>query len=155
MGILLHYDGSASDAGAVQWLTKDPRCNVSYNWLILDSGSLVVIAPEDARAWHAGVCRSSDRRLPYTDANSAFYGITLAARPGEVVTQAAKATLLDLCRRLFAKHHWPVSESFRIVGHASEAWPRGRKVDPEGPDPARPVLSTIEMRCLVGLESSV
>ena len=30
IGIMLHYDGSGSDRGAVQWFA-DERCKVSYN----------------------------------------------------------------------------------------------------------------------------
>ena len=71
-GCMIHYDGSGSDLGAVQWFA-DPRCKVSYNLLGLDDGSYVRIAPDHARAWHAGRCRPSDPdRLHYGDANSAF-----------------------------------------------------------------------------------
>lgn len=150
-GILLHYDASASDAGAVAWLTKDPRCAVSYNKLILDDGRVVEIAPEEARAWHAGVCRPSDpKRLSYADANSAFYGLSIAATVGDVATPAAKRSLAEVCHRLFLKHGWdPLRDSWRITGHRAEAWPRGRKVDPEGPNLLKPVLSVEEIRALV------
>lgn len=140
LGVMLHYDASASDEGSLAWL-RDPRIRVSYNWLILDNGSQHTIAPIDARAWHAGVCRSSDPvRLPYKDANSAFYGISLAARPPDVATEAAKDAMARLVVSLFARHGWPLSEVWRIVGHGTEAWPRGRKIDPVGPDPRHPVL---------------
>lgn len=129
-GIMLHYDGSASDAGAVAWLTKDPRCAVSYTSLVTDDGQVVPIAPLDARAWHAGVCHPSMPDLmPYTDANSAFYGVSLAARAGDVVTTAQYTALVRHCVRLFHEHDWPVTELWRITDHAVEAWPRGRKVD--------------------------
>lgn len=143
-GVLLHYDGSASDEGAAGWLFSDP--GVSYNWLILDNGAQHAIAPIDARAWHAGVCRSSDPRLEYSDANSAFYGIALAARPPDVATQAARDAIARLVVSLFARHGWPRWETWRIVGHGSEAWPRGRKQDPIGPDPLNPVLDPAWIR---------
>lgn len=149
LGVLLHYDDSASDAGAVEWLLQDPRCRVSYNWLVLDSGQLVTVAPEDARAWHAGVCRPSIPALTYHDANSAFYGIAWAGRAGEEVTPAALTAIVALIRRLFQKHHWPTTETWRITGHGAEAWPRGRKIDPTGPNPHRPVLSVPLVQCLV------
>src|SRR5262245_2136016 len=64
-GVMLHYDDSSSDAGAVAWFT-DPECQVSYNYLVLDDGSYVPIVPEGKRAWHAGVCKTSNSaRLPY------------------------------------------------------------------------------------------
>lgn len=146
---MLHYDASSSDRGAVQWLTQDPRCRVSYNFLVLDDGKVVGVAPPDARAWHAGVCKPSDPRLIYADANSAFYGVSIAATAGERATPLAKESVADLCRALFARHGWDYSAVWRIVGHASEAWPRGRKVDPEGPDPLHPVMSVAEIRGMV------
>ncbi len=146
LGVMLHYDASASDAGAVDWLTKDPRCRVSYNWLVLDDGTLVEVAPEDKRAWHAGVCRPSRPQLPYKDANSAFYGIAWAGTDGEQCPAAALVSIIDLCVRLFNKHHWPLTDTWRIVGHEEEAWPRGRKVDPTGSKPKRWVLDTVLVR---------
>lgn len=149
-GILVHYDASASDAGALAWLRDDPRCRVSYNWLILDDASQHTIAPLDARAWHAGVCRPSDARLGYRDANSAFYGIAIAATDGEVATEAQREWVARLCVPLFRRHGWSRQEDlWRIVGHNTEAYPRGRKHDPVGSNPARPVLSVADIRNLV------
>lgn len=146
MGVMLHYDASTSDKGAVEWLLHDPRCKVSYNYLVLDNGQIVTIAPADARAWHAGICRPSEPRLNYRDANSALWGISIAATVGEVATKEAKEAIADLTRILFINQHWPLTDTWRIVGHSSEAWPRGRKIDPVGPNPAKPVLSVEEMR---------
>jgi hypothetical protein len=146
VGVMLHYDGSTSDRGAVNWLLHDPRCHVSYNWLVLDHGALVPIAPSGSRAWHAGVCKPS-LGLVYKDANSAFYGLSLAATVGETATEDAKATIAKHCLTLFRHHGWePATDGWRIVSHASEAWPRGRKIDPVGPDQLHPVLSVEEIR---------
>jgi len=154
IGVMLHYDGSASDAGAVAWLTRDPRCKVSYNWLVLDDGQLVGVAPADARAWHAGVCRASAELLVYRDANSAFYGIAVAATAGQRATPAQSATVTRLVRSLFRSHGWDLhADSWRLVGHESEAWPRGRKHDPTGPDPAHPVLAVDLVRGALPLAS--
>jgi len=143
---MLHYDASASDAGAVYWLTKDPACKVSYNWLVLDDGKVVEVAPADKRAWHAGRCRSSDPRLAYTDANSAFYGIAIAAKAGDPVSSAQFGTTLRLVLDCFKREKWPLLDNWRLTSHHSEAWPRGRKVDVVGPDPKHPVLDIEEMR---------
>jgi N-acetyl-anhydromuramyl-L-alanine amidase AmpD len=152
---MLHYDASSSDAGAVQWLRHDPRAKVSYNWLVLDSGNIIEIAPHDKRAWHAGCCRSDDARLKYQDANSAFYGISLAATVGDVATREAKRSIADLCITLFGNEGWAFTEVWRIVSHRTQAvycsghakaGRRGRKNDPEGPDLAHPVLNTNEIR---------
>lgn len=140
-GIMLHYDASSSDAGGIAWL-KDPKCLVSYNWAVRDDGTVVEIAPEDARAYHAGVCKPSGDLL-YTDANSAFYGIALTATSGDVATDAAKEAVVTLCKRLYQKHGW--TEPWRITGHSKEAWPRGRKADPEGQGKV-PVLDVSEIQ---------
>jgi N-acetyl-anhydromuramyl-L-alanine amidase AmpD len=141
VGIMLHYDASASDKGAVAWLTKDPRCTVSYTKLVLDDGLVVDIAPDDARAWHAGDCRPSRDELRYRDANSAFYGIALAARHGDRCTPEAFDAVAQLCTGYMRAHGW--TEDWRITTHKAEAWPRGRKVDPDG------VLDVAEVRAAV------
>ena len=131
-GVMLHYDESGNDDGAVEWLLFDPRCKVSYNWLILDDGTVRDVAPVEARAWHAGVCRPSEGAPHYKDANSAFYGIAVAAKHTQVATPAQFAMVVTLCRTLFSKHGWPLTDTYRIVSHRTEAWPRGRKDDPDG-----------------------
>ncbi|HEY4100086.1 MAG TPA: N-acetylmuramoyl-L-alanine amidase [Gemmatimonadales bacterium] len=148
VGIMLHYDDSGSDAGALEWLTKDPRCEVSYNVLVLDDGQAYEIAPLEQRAWHAGVCHPSDSaRLSYQDANSAFYGIAIAAKDGETAKLLQFRSVVELCRQLAAQHAWDLAkEPWRITGHADEAWPRGRKIDPTGSNPLRPVLSLEAVR---------
>lgn len=148
VGVMLHYDASKSDQGALAWLTKDPRCPVSYHVLVTDDGQAWRIAPLDKRAYHAGTCVSSDKaRLPYRDANSAFYGVSIAATDGETATPAQFAGVVQVCRDLAAREGWDLAvESWRIVGHSSEAWPRGRKTDPEGSNPAKPVLSVTAVR---------
>lgn len=146
VGIMLHYDASASDAGSLSWL-RNPASGVSYNWLVTDDGEVHEFAPRDKRAWHAGKCRPSHGTPHYVDANSAFYGISVSATAGERATTEQKASIVLLCYQLFAYHGWSVcSANSRIVGHNTEAWPRGRKVDPEGPDPSNPVLSVAEIR---------
>lgn len=151
VGVMLHYDASRSDTGAVAWLTRDPACKVSYHWLVTDDGEAHIIAPHGRRAWHAGVCRSSDpARLPYRDANSAFYGLAIAATAGDEASDEQLARVLQLVRDCFVRQRWPMSETWRVVGHSTEAWPRGRKTDPEGPDPLHPVLDVALVRRLIG-----
>lgn len=154
VGILLHYDDSSSDTGALGWLTKDPRCGVSYNVLVEDDGIAYQIAPLTARAWHAGVCYPSDPAHPYVDANSAFYGVAVSARDGEVVTPLQMLGVVRICRELAARHNWDLAmEPWRITGHDREAatlvngiWKRGRKIDPTGSNKDRPVLSVEAVR---------
>ena len=143
VGVMLHYDASRSDAGAVEWLGH-PDCRVSYNWLVLDDGTVAEIAPADRRGWHAGKCRPRSDGPQYKDANSAFYGVSAAhsGSPGEPITEKQLTAIAKLVARLFGVHGWtlPVDRQ-RIVSHSSEAWPRGRKTDPEGGDKSRPILT--------------
>jgi len=132
VGVMLHYDASGSDSGAVAWLTRDPRCRVSYNNLILDDGVNVIVAPSNARAWHAGVCKPSDNVPHYLDANSAFYGLSIAAKKGDSITLPQfDAVVTQICQ-WFDEEGWFYSDAHRITSHHLEAWPRGRKVDIEG-----------------------
>lgn len=155
LGVMLHYDDSASDPGAVEWLTRDPRCRVSYNWLVLDDGTVVEIAPANARAWHAGVCRPSDpQRLRYRDANSAFYGIAIAASGRDTATAAQFDAVQRLVVDLFRRHGWSFAEPWRVTTHRREAWPRGRKIDIEGPNPASPVFPVARLRATLVSEAA-
>jgi N-acetyl-anhydromuramyl-L-alanine amidase AmpD len=131
VGIMLHFDASANDAGAVDWLLRHPDCKVSYNRLVLDDGTEVVIAPDTARAWHAGSCKASDGVLGYTDANSAFYGLAFAARGGDTVTSQQLATAAAIAAMWMFQNGWTDVER-HITDHAAEAWPRGRKTDIRG-----------------------
>lgn len=166
-GILLHFDGSGNDRASVNWLF-DERCRVSYNWIVLDDGALIKIAPIDARAYHAGHCAFGNPESPfmekYVDANSAFYGIAIAATVGDKVTPAQLATVVTECAHIFHEHEWSLeNELWRIVGHNTEAWDYkhwketgedrwDRKQDPIGPDPSNPVMDTAEVRRLVAAE---
>lgn len=142
LGIMLHYSGEAKqvDSALIHWMRYGADCRVSYNWIVCDDGLEEEIAPPTARAWHAGVCRPGSAVYTYQDANSAFYGMAIATGPGAPVTQFAFRTIVRLCRQLFKQHGWDPHETWRITGHHLEAWPRGRKIDPRGPDPAHPVL---------------
>jgi N-acetylmuramoyl-L-alanine amidase len=126
-GIMLHYDASASDLGAVSWLLFNPACEVSYNWLVLDDGTVVTVAPENARAWHAGHCRPSSSRFTYRDGNSAFYGVAIAATTGEKATGEQVRMVAGIVEGLCRKHGWTAADV--LTTHADEAWPRGRKGD--------------------------
>lgn len=160
IGVMLHYDGSGTDEGAVAWF-EHPECRVSYTILVLDDGTYVRIAPDTARAWHAGYCRTSDpERLPYEDANSAFYAISAATNAARDVTPLQTLAIAELVRRWFFLERWDTKETWRIVGHSSEAifgpghpraGERGRKTDPEGADPRNPILSVDDVRSLVPL----
>lgn len=150
MGVMIHFDGSVSDAGGISWFA-DPRCGVSYQDLVTDAGEVVEIAPYDARAYHAGKCRPSDRRLPYGDANSALFGIAALTDDRYQVTALQMLAIAWRTRWYFEQEGWDPRETWRIVGHDTEAWPRGRKCDPTGPNKRNAILAIEDVRSLVPL----
>lgn len=159
IGVMLHYDESTNDTGAMAWF-KDPECKVSYDFLVLDDGRYVQLIPDEKRAWHAGACKTSNpAKLNYSDANSAFLGISVATNSKTPSTQKQYDTVVWLIKRYFAKKGWPLTDTWRIVGHDTEAiFPnngetpvhlrgkRGRKIDPTGPDKNKPILSVARVR---------
>lgn len=151
VGIMIHFDDSSSDASGLQWF-HDPACHVSYNRLYFDDGTVAQITPTmECAAWHAGVCRPSATNLPYKGANSAFYGLAIAADNDDVVTPKQLKSLAADCVAIFKYHGWSKDELYRITGHDAEAWPRGRKVDPTGTIPTKPVLRVEDLRKVVSV----
>lgn len=150
-GVTVHYT-AGTYASSVDWC-KNPASKVSYNVIIGPKGEVGRIVPWHLRAWHAGVCRTSDAaRLPYRDANSACEGVALSGGPTfGPPTEAQVERLVVLLRERFRAHGWGLDEGWRIVGHDTEAWPRGRKCDPTGPDASRPWLDLDAIRRRVAM----
>lgn len=149
-GVMTHWDGSASDLSGIAWL-QNPDMKAGYHIVVADDGSWGVLAPLHTRVWHAGKCRPSSSAPKYKDANSAFYGICILNGGREDVTQRQVLTTAWLAGRLFHREGWSMNDSHRIVTHSTEAWPRGRKIDPEGKDPLNPILSADDVRSLLPL----
>ncbi len=170
LGVMLHYDDSASDAGALAWF-KDARCRNGYTWLVLDDGEVVELADPAKRTPHAGVCRTPN-------ANSVFYGIAAATDGATPATAEQVKSIVRLCAFVGRKHGWAGSGEAGvdtawdwIRGHDAEAtwspaltraaglddargrmlWGQtGRKVDPTGVRAdGVPVLSVREVRARV------
>jgi N-acetyl-anhydromuramyl-L-alanine amidase AmpD len=159
IGVMIHFDDSGTDASALQWF-EDARCKVSYNYLVLDDGSYVVVAPEERRAWHAGYCKPSTAQLSYRDANSAFIGIAAATNDRVRATPEQHFTIAWLTREVFKRNGWDLSEGWRITGHENEAvygpahpraGQRGRKIDPTGLKPDDPIVSLARVRSYLRL----
>jgi peptidoglycan hydrolase-like protein with peptidoglycan-binding domain len=153
VGVMLHYDGSRTDAGAENWF-DDPAFKLSYNRAYTDGGRRIRLTPSIMnRAYHAGACRTDAR---VKGANSAFYGLCVTAGAGQ---QVAPAQFEAICRDTadIARHHrqrgdkgWELSAiGYWLTGHEDWAHPKGRKIDPTGPNPAKPVLSTAAARVRV------
>lgn len=145
VGVMIHFDGSASDAGGLSWF-KDPRAwNVGYHYYVLDDGSYYTLGPAGVpwseayrlRVYHAGRCRPSEKfenRAPYRDANSAFVGIATAATDRDDQAPVVELALAAISYRVLVREGLDPVETWRATGHEDEAWPRGRKHDPTGID---------------------
>lgn len=151
-----HYDASSSDAGGLGWF-KHKDCKMWYTRYYLDNGDIVSISPYDERTAHAGRCITPQ-------ANSFFYGLSLATNGITPVTAKQLASITEDTARLFRFHRSTWRDNVaRLVGHDEQAcygpehtlnrarWGKlGRKNDPTG-DPARtpnrkPVISMNDAR---------
>lgn len=153
IGCMVHYDGSGGgphgDRNGLAWFNH-PDCKGLYQVAVTDGGKWAQLAPDSARAYHAGVCRSSDpKRLPYEDGNSAFFGVAALTNEHLQVTEPQMLAIAWKIRGWFHAQGWDPEETYRIVGHDTEAWPRGRKIDPTGPNRLNPILSIEDIRYLV------
>jgi N-acetyl-anhydromuramyl-L-alanine amidase AmpD len=153
VGVMLHYDGSRTDAGAESWFDS-PQFKLSYNRAYTDNGRRIRLTPSIMnRAYHAGKCRTDSR---VTGANGAFYGLCVTAGPGQQVTPVQFEAI---CRDTadIARYHqdrgdpdWEMGNiGYWITGHEVWAHPKGRKIDPTGPNPLKPVLSMAAARARV------
>jgi N-acetylmuramoyl-L-alanine amidase len=122
--LVLHYTGMSSAEGALNWLTS-PESNVSAHYLIDEDGRIIQMAPEERRAWHAGVSRWAGE----TDINSASIGVEIH-NPGHdgdypVFGEAQMRAVEALCRDVVARHH---IKAERVLAHSDVA--PARKRDP-------------------------
>lgn len=172
-GIMIHYDASQSDEGALSWF-RSAQWKLSYHRAYTDSGRRVQILPRFAgtAAFHAGVC---DKRQGVTSANDAFYGLSITATEGDRVTDKQLNALVE-DSALIAEWHrrfnpdpelrvWWQPDNIHVwlTGHNEWAifnerdnpktpklWGKlGRKLDPVGPDPDAPVLSLVAARARI------
>lgn len=122
--LVLHYTGTRTTAEALALLTS-PAAKVSSHYLVEESGAIHALAPEERRAWHAGL--SCWRGV--TDVNAASIGIEIA-NPGHEwgyrpFPAAQMEALIPLCRDIIGRHAIPPRN---VVGHSDIA--PLRKQDP-------------------------
>ena len=122
--LLLHYTGMADAASAIRRL-RDPAAEVSSHYVVLETGRIVQLVPEAARAWHAGVSTWAGE----TDLNSLSVGIEIV-NPGHDggcpdFPAAQINAVTALCADIAAR--WSIPPQ-RVLGHSDVA--PGRKVDP-------------------------
>jgi N-acetylmuramoyl-L-alanine amidase len=122
--LVLHYTGMPSCEGAIRWLAS-PNSGVSCHYVVDTDGAITQMAPESARAWHAGV----SHWMGAEDINSCSIGIEIH-NPGhdggypdfpDSQMAAVEALCLDIAGR------WRI-EPRRVLAHSDVA-PR-RKIDP-------------------------
>jgi N-acetyl-anhydromuramyl-L-alanine amidase AmpD len=171
VGIMLHFDASRTDQGAINWF-DDSEFLLSYNRAYTDNGRRIRLTPAiENRAYHAGKCRSDSR--VHDAANSAFYGLAITAGDGQVAT-TEQFTAICVDAAVIARYHqlrgdpgWELANiDYWITGHEDWAifnskdnpsspklWGKlGRKHDPTGENPKKglpPVLDKAAVRTTV------
>ena len=149
--IVLHYTAMASCDAALDRLC-DPAAEVSAHYLILETGEVLALVPEELRAWHAGA--GGWRGLD--DINSRSIGIELANNGAAPFAQAQmlalEALLADVMARLAIGPEGLIAHSDLAPGRKADPgarfdWRRlalgGFSVWPEGHDP-RPTLDFVK-----------
>jgi N-acetylmuramoyl-L-alanine amidase len=122
--VVLHYTGMRTGSEALERMC-DPEAKVSAHYMIEEDGRIYQLAPEERRAWHAGVSFWKGER----DINSVSIGIELVNPGHELGYQdfpemqiEALIGLLDAIRG-----RWTIPNA-RILGHSDVA--PERKIDP-------------------------
>jgi N-acetylmuramoyl-L-alanine amidase len=122
--IILHYTGMPTGAEALARL-RDPAAEVSAHYMIEEDGRVFALAPEERRAWHAGVSFWKGEN----NLNGVSIGIELV-NPGHdwgyrPFPDAQIESLLELIAGI--RERWSVPDE-RILAHSDVA--PDRKTDP-------------------------
>ena len=118
--VVLHYTGMPSCAEALDRLC-DPAAEVSAHYLIAEDGEVLMLVPEDARAWHAGVGGWGGR----DDVNSRSIGIEIA-NTGDAPFPCRQMTALELLLGAI-RMRWGIGPEL-VIAHSDMA--PTRKSDP-------------------------
>lgn len=126
--IVLHYTGSLSIEGTVDWFTRKESA-VSAHYVVGRDGRIVQMVQESEAAWHAGRSAMYPNEKPprETNVNEFSIGIELVGTADSGFVDRQLASLYELLARLVVKYHIPPE---RVVGHCHIA--PGRKIDPDG-----------------------
>lgn len=115
--LILHYTGMATAQAALDWLCVE-ESQVSCHYFVDEAGLITQLAPESARAWHAGQSFWKGE----TDINSASIGIEMA-NPGHdggapPFAEPQIEAVIALCRDIVARHGVPAE---RVLAHSDVA----------------------------------
>ena len=122
--LVLHYTGMQTGPEAVERL-RDPASKVSAHYVVEEDGRIFRLAPEERRAWHAGVSYWRGRR----NINGVSIGIEIV-NPGHEFgyrpfPEAQTAAVIELLGDI--RGRWTIADG-DIVGHSDVA--PARKDDP-------------------------
>jgi len=122
--LILHYTGMKTAQAAIDRL-RDPAARVSSHYVVDEDGTILVLVPEERRAFHAGVSYWRGR----SGLNDSSIGVEIV-NPGHEfgyrdfpVLQLA--AVCDLCLAILSRHPIPARN---ILGHSDVA--PDRKEDP-------------------------
>ncbi|TCD14364.1 N-acetylmuramoyl-L-alanine amidase [Oricola cellulosilytica] len=122
--LLLHYTGMKDGPSAEDWLC-DPQSDVSCHYIVHEDGSIVQMAPESRRAWHAGKSFWKGE----TDINSRSIGIEIVNGGHDFgmpdFPEAQIAAVIALARDVSRRN---TIQQERVLAHSDVA--PGRKLDP-------------------------
>jgi N-acetylmuramoyl-L-alanine amidase len=118
--VVIHYTAMATAEAALARL-RDPAAEVSAHYLIAEDGRAWRLAPETARAWHAGAGAWG----VVGDVNSRSIGIELANGGAAPFPEPQMTTLEALLSGVLVR--WAIPPE-RVIGH--ECMAPGRKRDP-------------------------
>lgn len=117
--IVLHYTGSNSLQGALNWLCTSGS-QVSAHLVIAKTGQIWQLLPFNLRAWHSGKSEYNGR----PDVNNFSIGIENVGL-GDEWPEAQIQANIDVISALYKAYN--ITDT---VGHCDVAIPVGRKVDP-------------------------
>ena len=150
--VVIHFTAMATCDAALERLC-DPLAEVSAHYLIDTDGTVLLLVPEAARAWHAGAGSWGGRG----DVNSRSIGIELANRGDEPFAAPQMAALEGVLAGVLARWSLPPQA---VIGHSDMA--PDRKGDPGPrfdwrrlalmglsvwPDPAEPGDFAADLAC--------
>jgi len=122
--LILHYTGMPTGEAALDLLTT-AQGGVSSHYFVWEDGRIWQLAPENARAWHAGASFWAGE----TDMNSRSIGIEIV-NPGHdggcpPYPEKQIAAVIALCQDVCARLKIPAN---RVLAHSDVA--PARKIDP-------------------------
>lgn len=122
--LVLHYTGMTSGPEALARLC-DAQSKVSSHYLVEEDGRVFRLAPEERRAWHAGVSFWKGE----SDINGRSIGIEIVNPGHEFGYRPFPAAQIAAVIELVAdiRTRWSIEDG-RILGHSDVA--PGRKIDP-------------------------